>query len=197
MLRMTKQRRTGAETSETRARLLDVTEQIMLAEGYAAVTSRSVAKAAGVTPALVHYYFPTLDDLFLELLRRRADQQLALRNAPLSGDRPLRALWNVSKHPAGAGLLIELMALANHRKVLRVELADYAERLRAAQLEALETHIKERGLDVPPVTLLVLIAAVSRALVLEESLGMHTGIKETYQVIETFLDNLEGPPTED
>jgi AcrR family transcriptional regulator len=188
---MTKPRRTGAETSETRSRLLDVTEQIMIADGYAAVSSRSVAKAANVTPALVHYYFPTLDDLFLELLRRRADQQLARHHSPLSAARPLHALWDVSKHPAGAALLIELMALANHRKVLRAELAQYAERFRAAQLQALEAYISEQGWNIPPVTVLVMIAGMSRALVLEESLGIVTGVAETYEVIEAFLDGIE------
>ena len=34
-----------------------------------------IAKDAGVTAALVHYYFGPLDDLFLAVLRRRAEQQ--------------------------------------------------------------------------------------------------------------------------
>ena len=194
---MSKPRRTGAETSETRARLLDVTEQIMLADGYAAVSSRSIAKEAGVTPALVHYYFPTLDDLFLEVLRRRAEQQLARQARMLASDRPLHALWKQSKDPDGAGLLTELMALANHRKVVRAELAEYAEQFRLVQLKALEDHINERGLDVPPVTLLVLGAGMARALVLEESLGMMTGIADTYAVIERLLDTIEPPPPTD
>ena len=71
---MSKPRRSGSETSETRTRLLDVTEQVMLADGYAAVTSRRVAADAGVTPALVHYYFKTIDDLFLAVIRRRGAQ---------------------------------------------------------------------------------------------------------------------------
>ena len=46
----------------------------------------------------------------------------------------------------------------------------------------------------PPVVLLVLIAGMSRALVLETSLGMTTGIAETYEVIERYLDQLESAP---
>ena len=79
---MAKPRRMGTETSETRVRLLDVTERIMIDDGYAAVSSRRIAKDAGVTPALVHYYFGTLDDLFLAVLKRRADQQLNASDAP-------------------------------------------------------------------------------------------------------------------
>ena len=96
-------RRMGTETSETRVRLLDVTERIMIDDGYAAVSSRRIAKDAGVTPALVHYYFGTLDDLFLALLRRRAEQQLARQQRKLSAERPLRSLWEASKDRDGAG----------------------------------------------------------------------------------------------
>jgi hypothetical protein len=61
-------------------------------------------------------------------------------------------------------------------------------------LKALEDHVAARGIDVPPVVLLVLIAGMSRALVLEQSLGMSTGIAATYDVIELSLDRLEGTP---
>ena len=46
-------RRIGAEDSKTRAVLLDATEQLMLEEGYAAVSSRRVARTAGLNAGLV------------------------------------------------------------------------------------------------------------------------------------------------
>ena len=52
-----------------RERLMEATAQIMRDEGYAAATSRRVAARAGVRSALVYYYFPTMDDLFLAVLR--------------------------------------------------------------------------------------------------------------------------------
>ena len=60
---MTASERPKARDSATRALLIDATIQIMLEEGYAAATSRRVAAKAGVKPALVHYYFPTMDEL--------------------------------------------------------------------------------------------------------------------------------------
>src|SRR4029453_16961156 len=104
-------RRMGTETSETRFRLLDITEKVMIEDGYAAVSSRRIAKEAGVTAALVHYYFATLDDLFLEVLRRRAKQQLERQERFLSSDQPLRALWSFASEQAGTALLLEFMAL--------------------------------------------------------------------------------------
>ncbi|MEU1168284.1 helix-turn-helix domain-containing protein, partial [Streptomyces sp. NPDC005921] len=67
---MTAPRRMGTETSKTRQVLLDVAERLMLEEGYASVGIRRVAREAEVAPALVLYYFRTLDDLFLAMLRR-------------------------------------------------------------------------------------------------------------------------------
>ena len=57
-------RRLGTETSETRATLLDATEQLMLDSGYAAVSSRRVAADAGGRPAWGHYDFRTMAELF-------------------------------------------------------------------------------------------------------------------------------------
>ena len=68
---MTAPRATGRD-SATRQALIQANAQIMLEEGYAAATSRRVAAKAGVKPALVHYYFPSMDDLFLAVLRAGA-----------------------------------------------------------------------------------------------------------------------------
>ena len=189
-------RRMGTETSETRFLLLDVTERVMIEDGYAAVSSRRVAKDAGVTAALVHYYFATLDDLFLAVLRRRAEQQLERHERFLSSPQPLRALWSFSSEQAGTVLLMEFMALSNHRKSIRKELADYAERFRKFQLEALSSRLEEYGLDpaeVPPEAVLVLIAGISRTVVMEKALGMRTGLPETVALVERYLDRFEGP----
>ena len=69
---MAKPRQRRASTAEKLTRLLDATEEIMLREGYAAVSSRSVAASVGINAPLLHYYFPTIDDLFVAVVRRRA-----------------------------------------------------------------------------------------------------------------------------
>ncbi len=191
---MTKPRRLGTETSGTRSLLLDVTEQIMLDDGYAAVSSRRIAKQAGVTPALVHYYFATLDDLFLAVVRRRAERQLERQKSTLFSPQPLRALWAASTDPAGTGLLLELMALANHRKAIRSELAAHAEQFRKIQLDALAVELERFGFDpaeVPPVSILLALTSIAQTLVLEESIGMETGLAETAAAVERFLARVE------
>lgn len=186
-------RRTGTESSKTRFVLLDVTERLMLEEGYAAVTSRRVAAEAGVTPPLVHYYFPTLDDLFLAVFRRRAEEQLERQARLLVSDQPLHALWAFSNDPAAVAFTIEFMALANHRKSIRSEIATYAERFREAQVEVLAAAVRE-GLDVgdvPPRALAAILNQVARGLGMEAAVGMTTGHEEARALVARCLDEVE------
>src|ERR1700732_219330 len=116
-------RRIGAPDAKNRGVLLDAAEQLMLEEGYAAVTSRRLADKAGLKPQLVHYYFRTMDDLFLEVFRRRATENAARVDRALAADDSLRALWQLNADPRGAAFTMEFVALANHRKAIRAEIA--------------------------------------------------------------------------
>jgi AcrR family transcriptional regulator len=188
-------RRIGAEDSKTRAQLLDAAEQLLVEDGYAAVTSRKVAARAGLKPQLVHYYFRTMDDLFLEVFRRRADENLARFEREIAADASLSTLWRFSADPRGAMFTIEFAALANHRKAIRAELASYAERFRAAQLEALSTVLAtERitALGMPPSAVLLLLTGVTQVMGLERGLGVTTGHAETVTFIEQAIAQLEG-----
>ena len=121
-------RRIGAVDSKTRAQLIGAAELLLLEEGYAAVTSRRVAERAGLKPQLVHYYFRTMDDLFLEVFRRRAEENVARVEEGIATAEPLQVLWQLNADLEGARFNIEFVALANHRKAIRNEIAHYAER---------------------------------------------------------------------
>ena len=190
-------RRIGAEDSNTRAQLLDAAEQLLLEEGYAAVTSRRVAAAAGLKPQLVHYYFRTMDDLFLAVFRRRADEGFALFARALDGQPSLRTIWNSLNVGSGARFNLEFVALANHRKAIRAEIASYAERFRTLQLEAIESILAARGTlahenlpdGMTPEVVLVVMAGVAQLIALERPLGVSGGHDAALAFIEQYLDN--------
>lgn len=189
-------RRVGAGDSGTRQALIRAAQEIMLAEGYAAVTSRRVAAAAGVKPPLVHYYFPTMDDLFLAAFRSGAEANLEVQRKALASGRPLQAMWEVNNDRRGTALLLEFMALANHRKEIRSEVAAYAERFREAQLAALTLILRDRGADsgaITPMALSVLLGSVSRTLVMESALGITMGHQELTALVDKYLHWLEAP----
>ena len=64
---------------------------------------------------LVHYYFPTLDDLFVAVLLRRAGRNVERMAEALASPEPLRAWWELASDPRGTALFVELLAAANHR----------------------------------------------------------------------------------
>jgi AcrR family transcriptional regulator len=181
-------RRLGAETSKTRGALLE--------EGYAAVTSRRLAARAGLKPQLVHYYFRTMDDLFLALFRRRADQAMDRHARALASAQPLWSLWDLSRDPRGTALTMEFTALANHRKAIRTELSESAERYRAGLLEGFRSVLDAYGVDqqeFPPLVCAVLLTSISTFLVIEQSmLGMSTGHSETIEFVEDLIRRVEG-----
>lgn len=190
---MASKRRLGREDSETRSLLLDVTQRLMREEGYAAVSSRRVASLAGVKPPLVHYYFRTMDDLFLAVFRRGAEANFERQSRALESPEPLRALWAVIRDPARTALALEFMALARHNKAVRDGIAVYAERFRAAQVEALRALL-ERDVEperLPAEALSVLMEGVADVLVMEDALGVTGGHAATVAFVERFLDRLE------
>ena len=189
-------RRIGAEDSASRAALLDAAQALMTEEGYAAVTSRKVAARAGLKPQLVHYYFRTMDDLFLALLQRGAERNLERQARALASTQPLWALWELTNQSSGTALNIEFTALANHRKSIKADIAEYAATFRRRQLEALEEVLAGYGLDeerMPAVALLALMNAITQVLTMEEGLGFDLGHAELRALVEHQLTELEGP----
>jgi AcrR family transcriptional regulator len=192
---MASNRRIGAESSKTRAALLDAAEQLMLEEGYAAVSSRRIAQKAGLKPQLVYYYFRTMDDLFLAAFRRRAEKGLERQAEAVASNKPLQALLAFSDDPTGTALTMEFAALANHRKSVRAEISRYGETFRNRQTEVLAMVMEEHGVDTklyPPIAVMLLITGVSQILVMEEALGMSAGHAETRELVARLLQQFEG-----
>lgn len=193
---MTAPRRPKARDSSTRDMLIDATIRIMVEDGYAAATSRRVANEAGVKPALVHYYFPTMDELYLDVFRRGAAAYLERQKQALASDRPLHAFWQTLIEPKDTRLLLEFMGLANHRKEIGAEIAAWSERWRETQTTALNFIVREHGLDqseFPPAGIAVIIAAIGRMLILEQALGATAGHVEAVALVTRLIDRFELP----
>ncbi|HET7741374.1 MAG TPA: helix-turn-helix domain-containing protein, partial [Mycobacterium sp.] len=193
---MATSRKAKSDDGGARLRLIEATAQIMHDEGYAAATSRRVAAMAGVKQALVYYYFPTMDDLFLEVLKVGADVALAQMRTALTDDDPIRALWHINSDARGTVLNTEFMALANHRKVIGAELKAYAERVRDIETAAVTMVMRANGVDLdayPPVAIAMLVAQTARSLGNELAVGVTTGHDELRALVERHIDLLTKP----
>jgi AcrR family transcriptional regulator len=168
----------------------------MLKAGYAGVTYRAVAAKAGVTSGLVQYYFPTLDDLFVAAIRRRSEQNIerlaeALRT---KGDQPLRLLWEYSRDESTAALTTEFLALGNHLKSIRSEIADVTERVRRLQLDALSAKLGKRGAVIGRLSseaLLFLLTGIPKLIRLEAGVGVSTAHAAVVKAFDEFLESVE------
>jgi AcrR family transcriptional regulator len=99
---------------DTSDAILDAAEELFAKQGFAATTTKQIGSAAGVNPALIHYYFGNKEGLYRALLRRlfesimsRGAEQLATSPPP---DVAVRALVGVQSdtmvaHPSFPRLL--------------------------------------------------------------------------------------------
>jgi AcrR family transcriptional regulator len=197
---MASPRRMGSPEAKNRAALLDAAEQIMLEEGYPAASSRRVAERAGLKHQLVHYYFHGMDELFSASFRRSAERGLRVQGEALKSPQPLWALWKWHTSTVNAPLWTEYIAMANHRKGLRAEIAYYSKRFREEQRWIVDRALKAYGVDpieLPAVVAIVLLTSVSRVLVMEQALEVLDGHAETVEIVERYLRQLEGDPIVD
>ncbi|HZJ52389.1 MAG TPA: helix-turn-helix domain-containing protein [Actinomycetota bacterium] len=49
---------------------MNAAERLLITEGHAAISTRRVAEEAGVNHGLVHYYFGSMEELFVQVLER-------------------------------------------------------------------------------------------------------------------------------
>ncbi|WP_024805816.1 TetR/AcrR family transcriptional regulator [Nocardia sp. BMG51109] len=188
-------RGTDPENSPTRTALLDAAEQIMLEEGYAAVTTRRLGTRAGANSALVYYYFGNMDNLFIELFRRGADRSYQRQIDALSSPQPLWALWESVHDQTQTALTMEFVALANHRKTIRAEIANSSKRFRKLQLDTVAKVLADYGYEsgtYTPGAVVLLMSSISRFLRMEEAFDVDTGHNEAIGIVEGFLRELEG-----
>ena len=188
-------RRSSVDDSITRTALLDAAQELMLEGGYAAVTTRRIAAKAGVNSALVYYYFDTMDGLFVALFRRGSDRSLQRMEDALASPKPLWGLWDALNDQGNSALTMEFIALANHRKAIRAEIAASGRRFRKLQLKMLSGVLERYGVDPktwPPASVILLLSGISRFLLIEKAFDVDIGHAEMVALVERHIRALEG-----
>jgi AcrR family transcriptional regulator len=104
--------------------ILEEAKNTLVDEGFSGLSFRSVAKRAGVTVGNVTYYFPTKDDLLVELAGYIFDrwEDRFRRNLPSNLTATMdiflysiRYMIEENKRAKSNRLLLEMWAMANHR----------------------------------------------------------------------------------
>jgi AcrR family transcriptional regulator len=182
--------------TDIRARILDATEQIMLEEGYAGVSSRKVAARAGLKSKLLHYYFATMDALFIAAFQRREESHFARLAEASVSRRPLHDLWELGIEAAGSRLYLEFNALACHRPKVRDVIAQSNSRDRITVASALQPVFRQYGLDPEqfrPNVVATAMAGMARVLATDKALGTDEGHSDVLEFVNHLLARLEPP----
>ncbi|WP_426574043.1 TetR/AcrR family transcriptional regulator [Aquihabitans sp. McL0605] len=191
---MVQERRPRASTEAKRRRILDATEELILESGYAAVSSRSVAGRVDMQAPHLHYYFGTIDDLFVAVLHRRSSGAVERMAEALDSSEPLRSWWEIASDRRGTALFVELLAAANHRPALKSEMAAMAKEVRALQMERLGVLLDEYGLDselLAPVLVAAAMQGLAFAVVTDQAAGYDTHPDEAAAAMDRLVADLE------
>ncbi len=68
---------TAEAKRETRERILEAAERLFRDQGFEAVTTRSLARASGIAAGTLFNYFPTKEDVALELIQEALERAAA------------------------------------------------------------------------------------------------------------------------
>lgn len=169
----------AARGQQTRTALLDAAVQLIVEEGWGAVTTRKMAERAGVRPGVVHYHFGSVTDLLvtasLDALKRELEHMLDMfedahdTSAGL-GDM-LKTVATYSADDPLTILMSEALLAATRIEALRTELSDLLRQWRAATARWLQLQ----GVEDAEATATVLTAALDGLVLhclLDPTLGM-------------------------
>jgi TetR/AcrR family transcriptional regulator len=180
-------RRLGVESSETRAQLVRLAARLIRDEGCAAVTARRLAEELGLKRQIVHYYFGTIEDLFIAVIRRSVGKVHERVKLQLESGQPLREIYQLGNMATSA--LFEFSAMAMRSKAIRAEMQRYMDDFRRMQSQAIARHLEQRGItpSISTSATAFVINSVAHTLAVEEALGVGEGHAETRALMEEWL----------
>ena len=123
--------------------------------GAAASTFDHVAREAGVSRGLLHYYFGSKERLLVEVCRHDCETRIKVMEERLARADSVDAIVEALEHgleefveedPGGQAVIFELLSASRHSEEIRSELAELYRRWRAHLADALRQ--KERDGDV-------------------------------------------------
>ena len=84
--------------------ILKAAEEVFLRDGFAAATTSAIAKSAGVTHAMLHYYFNTKENLFKHIFQQKVAELIASLQNAFGNSNPYAATTAISASRAAKPL---------------------------------------------------------------------------------------------
>jgi AcrR family transcriptional regulator len=196
---------------DTATALLDAAERLIDREGLISLTTRRVAREADLNPGLVHYYFDSVDDLCVAVVRRVSTRLMEQQRRFFDSSHPFAEQWRLATKPLQGGpgrrntkVWSEFAAAATNRPALAPTIKEMNTEWRRIVEEALRRECERCNRDVtttPIKALAALAIVVLKGLYLEHLQDFHDGHRELLTLadrannaLSTGLALLDNPP---
>ena len=190
---MAVQKATRADTEE---RFLDAAERLLAESGHAGITTRRLAEEAAANHGLVHYYFGSIENLFIRVLERFTERLIERQRRMYASDEPFIEKWRAAMRYLEADrdyqrIWYELQVLSWSRPELRERVAHVNAEWRAVLREAFSEPLERYGLAIPLDALVALVVTFNEGMILERLSGIEAGHAELLEWIEAWLVDKE------
>jgi AcrR family transcriptional regulator len=193
---------TSLARQQTEDAFLDAAERLLIEVGYSGISTRRVAEEAGANHGLVHYYFGSMENLFVRVLERFTERLIARQREMYarSDISPLEK-WTTAmgylESDLAAGypkIWLELQALGWNRPDIAGRVGRVNARWRAVLTDAFDEMMAEYGLDrkrFPLAAMVSLVMTFNEGIMVERLSGISTGHRELLRMVEHWLESLE------
>jgi AcrR family transcriptional regulator len=187
---------------QTENAFLDAAERLLIDVGYAGISTRRLAEEAGANHGLVHYYFGSMENLFVRVLERFTERLIARQRemyarSDISGLEKWTTAMDYLESDLAAGypkIWLELQALGWNRPDIAERVSRVNARWRAVLTEAFDEMMDEYGLDrekYPLAAMVSLVMTFNEGIMVERLSGISAGHRDLLRMVERWLESLE------
>ena len=187
--------------AETEEAFLDAAERLLVDVGYAAISTRRLAEEARANHGLVHYYFGSMENLFVRVLERFTERLVKRQREMYAQDVPFIDKWRAAmaylEEDLASGypkVWLELQAMGWNRPDIRERVARVSAEWRVVLSEAFERALDEYRLDresFPLQAWVALVYTFNVGMEVDRLSGVDTGHRELLAAIDRWLQTLE------
>ena len=188
--------------AETEDAFLDAAERLLIGVGYSGISTRSLAEEAGANHGLVHYYFGSMENLFVRVLERFTERLIARQRqmygrTDISGVEKWKTAMGYLESDLAAGypkIWLELQAMGWNRPDIAERVAQVNSVWRAVLTEAFDGMTAEFGLDreqFPLPAIVSLVMTFNEGIMVERLSGISSGHRDLMEMVERWLESLE------
>jgi AcrR family transcriptional regulator len=180
--------------------ILDGAESLLAEVGYGAITTRKLAERAGVNHGLIHYYFGSIEEVFLQVLERYTARLTARQRELYAADIPFIDKWRtamehlVDSQEAGyQKIWLELQAMAWNHPEMRARVGRNLGEWQTVLAPAFRDGLRELGIDTrryPVDAIVSLVITFNEGVILERLLGVDSGHEQLLDMIDRLLVRL-------